>query len=106
MKNKPIFFHCDYGIYIPAVVKKDPKISAMAKLIYGDILALAQLDGLCETNNRYFADIYNIKKHKVYKLLRDLQWAGYLEVERDVDPLTGAILRRRLIPLVWPPKEG
>ena len=106
MKENPQMQDIHYGIYIPANVKMDLKISAMAKLLYGEILALAQLDGVCESNNRYFADIYNIKKHKVYQLLRDLQWAGYLEVERDRDPLTGAILRRRLIPLVWPPKEG
>lgn len=95
-----------YGVYIPGAVKEDTKISAMAKLVYGDILALSQLDGVCESNNRYFAELYGIKKHKVYQLLRDLQWAGYLAVERDRDPLTGAILRRRLIPKVWAPVEG
>ena len=105
MKEKPQVQDIHYGIYIPAKVKMDLKISAMAKLLYGEILALAQLDGVCESNN-YFADIYNIKKHKGYQLLRDLQWAGYLKVERDMDPETGAVVCRRLIPLVWPPKEG
>lgn len=64
MKEKPQVQDIHYGIYIPAKVKMDLKISAMAKLLYGEILALAQLDGVCESNNRYFADIYNIKKHQ------------------------------------------
>ena len=105
MKEKPQVQDINYGVYIPAKVKMDLKISAMAKLLYGEILTLAQLDGVCESNNRYFADIYNIKKHKVYQLLRDLQWAGYLEVQREKDPETGAVVCRRLIPLIWTPRE-
>lgn len=65
-KQKPNF----YAI-IPASVRY-AKISANAKLLYGEISALTQKEGFCWSGNGYFSKLYDVDPRSVTRWLKEL----------------------------------
>jgi len=51
----------DYFTITPAKVRYHDKLSPNAKLLYGEIAALANKYGYCFASNAYFAEVYNVK---------------------------------------------
>lgn len=66
---------------IPAAVRYDPHLKPNAKLIYGEISALASAYGYCWASNRYFAENYGFARKTVSALINDLAERGYITVE-------------------------
>lgn len=50
----------NYYAKIPADVRYNDKLSPNAKLLYGEITALASKKGVCWAQNKYFADLYKV----------------------------------------------
>ena len=62
-----------YQVNIPANVRFDRKLSAHAKLLYGEIKALCDKEGYCWATNRYLASLYGVKKETISYWLRQLK---------------------------------
>jgi hypothetical protein len=71
-----------YYAVIPASVRYCEELSASAKLMYGEISALSNAKGYCYANNRYFAELYHIKRiQTISDWVAQLQKLGFISVE-------------------------
>ena len=70
-----------YYVIIPAKVRYDDNLAANAKLLYGDIAALANEKGYCWATNEYFAGLYKVSKKSISTWIKGLCDAGYIKVE-------------------------
>jgi hypothetical protein len=61
-----------YYAIIPADVRYSTKLSANAKLLYGEITALCTHKGYCYANNKYFKDLYKVSTVTVSRWLAEL----------------------------------
>lgn len=71
----------NYYAIIPANVRYDKKLRANEKLLYGEITALAQKDGICWATNEYFAKLYDVRKEQVSRWIANLVECNYLKSE-------------------------
>lgn len=71
----------NYYTIIPATVRYDTKLKYTEKLLYGEITALANKNGYCFAQNKYFADLYNVTLISVSRWISHLQELGYIETE-------------------------
>lgn len=74
-----------YYAIIPATVRYDTSIPANAKLLYGEISALLNVDGYCFASNQYFADLYSVTVKSISRLVSLLEQAGYIRVQIEKD---------------------
>ncbi len=74
-----------YYAVIPADVRYDDRLPANAKLLYGEITALANAKGFCYASNDYFCKLYGFSDPTITRLLKALEDNGYInrEVIRD-----------------------
>ncbi|MDR2223787.1 MAG: helix-turn-helix domain-containing protein [Flavobacteriaceae bacterium] len=70
-----------YYAIIPASVRYDKELQPNAKLLYGEITALAQREGFCWAGNDYFAELYGVSTETISRWISALKKAGYIEVE-------------------------
>ena len=84
-----------YYAVIPADVRYDDRLPANAKLIYGEITALANAKGFCYASNDYFCQLYGFSERTISRLFGALENSGYIrrEVERDKD---GTVTSRKI----------
>ncbi len=69
----------NYYAIIPANVRYDKDLSANAKLLYGEIIALSNGEGYCWATNSYFANLYNVKNIAVSRWISQLVKKGYIK---------------------------
>jgi len=74
--------HRGYYAIIPAIVRYDTELKPNAKLLYGEISALANESGYCWAANQYFADLYNVNDTTISKWISQLVSKGYIMSER------------------------
>ena len=55
----------NYYAVIPANVRYDKDLTANAKLLYGEISALAQKNGICFATKEYFSKLYNLSERAI-----------------------------------------
>ncbi len=94
MSDKP-----NYYAIIPADIRYDKTLKDKAKFLYAEITALCNKDGYCFASNKYFADLYGVRKETISRLLNDLKNKGYIEIKIEYDEKTKEI-KRRLIYLL------
>lgn len=86
--SQPNFF-----AIIPAHVRYCTKIEPGAKLLYGEITALANLHGYAWASNKYFMDAYGVSETTIQNWLRSLKEVGFIEV---VIEKKGFVTHRRI----------
>lgn len=75
MEQKP-----SYYAIIPARVRY-ADIKANAKLIYGEITALANQNGYCWASNEYFGDLYGVSSKQVSLWVKELADNKFVKLE-------------------------
>lgn len=85
-----------YFAIIPANVRYDENLTANAKLLYGEITALANEKGYCWAANTYFAQLYGVSKTSVSKWIKQLVDKGYIRSQIIYKEGTKEILNRYL----------
>lgn len=70
-----------YYAIIPANVRYDKRLNANAKLLYGEITALASKTGQCWAGDTYFSELYDVSQRTIQRWLLDLEKAGYIKRE-------------------------
>ena len=71
----------NYYAIIPATVRYDTNLKYAEKLLYGEITALANKNGYCYAQNKYFADLYNVTAVSVSRWISHLQELVYTKTE-------------------------
>ena len=85
-----------YWAVIPAGVRYDNDLRPNAKLLYGEISALAMAEGYCWANNDYFAGLFGLSKKTVGELLSQLARRGHIRLEVERDSQTNEVLARKI----------
>jgi hypothetical protein len=70
-----------YYAIIPANVRYDKRLTANAKLLYGEITALCNEKGYCWASNDYFASLYEVSKQSISHWIKQLCDYGYIKSE-------------------------
>lgn len=96
----------NYYAVIPANVRYDKNLTANAKLLYGEISALAQKDGVCYATNKYFAELYNVSQVSISKWINSLVDKKYINFKIIYKEGTKEILNRYLTLVYDPIKEN
>jgi len=83
-----------YYAIIPASVRYDVRLTANAKLLYGEITALTNEKGYCWASNDYFASLYEVSKTSISKWVSALRDAGHITLQLQYKEGTKHILHR------------
>lgn len=92
-----------YFSVIPGSVRNDTHLTATAKLFFGDISSMAQIDGYCFASNTYFAERFGLAERTVTRTLKQLEERGHIKTQLFRDRATGKMTGRRIYPLYNPP---
>lgn len=87
-----------YFTVIPATVRQDDQLSTNAKILYGDIVALANASGYCYASNQYFTETLGVTERSVTRLIAKLAERGHIRVRVLRDPKSGLVTGRRIYP--------
>ena len=71
----------DYFIQIPPEVLFEPKLSAGAKLFYGEVLFLTYTYGFCSQKNAYFAANHRVSLRTVENWIKELKNKDLIKIE-------------------------
>ena len=85
-----------YYAIIPSSVRYDTKLSPVAKLLYGEISALTNKEGFCWAENEYFAELYNLHKQTISRLIQQLRHGGYVKITLEYRKGSKQVKRRLL----------
>jgi len=96
----------NYFAIIPANVRYDKNLKDKAKLLYGEIAALCNKEGVCWAKNEYFADLYDVTKTTVSTLIKNLIDNGYIKSKLIYKEGTKEILNRYLSIVTDPIKKN
>lgn len=96
----------NYYSIIPAHVRYDKRLKANEKLLYSEITALTNKDGVCWATNNYFANLYDVSIVSVSTWIKNLIDCGYISRELIYKNGSKEILKRYLRILIAPLKEN
>ena len=86
----------NYYAIIPAEVRYNNKLTANAKLLFGEITALTNKTGVCWATNKYFAELYSVDKKTISRWIHQLQEEGYLDIVMEYNIETKQITKRSM----------
>lgn len=81
-------------IRIPNIVKRDSRLTCIAKLLYGDILSLSSRQSICYAGNKYFSNQYSCSTKTISRAIKLLEELNYITINNNNNS------KRYLTPLV------
>jgi hypothetical protein len=91
-----------YYTLIPAEVRYSKQISPGAKILYGEILTLASVNGYCNASNQYWASLFDVDDKTVSEWIRQLVSVEFIrsdilkDYQRKLYPKFGHIKEKNL----------
>lgn len=70
-----------YFAIIPAEVRYDNELPPGARILYGELTALARAEGFAWASNRYFAELYQCDENTISRWVSALAERGHVRVE-------------------------
>ena len=91
-----------YGL-IPKVVRHHKELKSNTKLLYAEISACINEDGVCTEKNIYFQKVLNIGKTTLDSSLRQLRLHGFIQIVMEIEENSNKFLKRyiTLTPTTW-----
>lgn len=86
-----------YGI-IPQPIRHHQGLKANSKLMYAEIMACLEDDGICIKRNIYFSKVLNITKETASKSITELRKYGLIEVSIEYENGTNKFIKRYITP--------
>lgn len=71
----------DYFIQIPSRVLFETKLSAAAKLFYGEVLLLSHTNGFCSNDNHYFIKNHDVTDKTIQNWINELKSLKLIKIE-------------------------
>lgn len=94
-----------YYAILTAEVRYDKRLTPNAKLLYAEIIALANQKGFCWSSNSYFAELYGVSTTSISKWVSQLIEFKYLKREIVYKKGTKEVSNRYLTLVTHPPQE-
>lgn len=85
-----------YYAIIPAKIRYDKSLPPNAKLLYGEITALANEKGYCYAKNSYFAELYDVAPETVSRWIKKLKDKAFIKTQCIYKDGTNQIIERRI----------
>ena len=80
--------------YIPANVRYDKNLSPRDKLIFCEITATLDENGVCTKNNIHFSKVFDVAKNTISASITNLRKHGYIHVQIEKDEKTQKFIKR------------
>lgn len=84
----------NYFVVIPADVRYNKDLTANAKILFGEIAALSNKEGVCWASNSYFANLYDTSVVSVSRWFSQLEKAGLIETKMVFDSKEKKVTKR------------
>ena len=84
----------NYYAILTSDVRYCPDLSAQEKLLFAEITALTNKDGVCFAGNKYFADLYGLSTVTISRQISALEKEGFIKIEYEK---SGAKVKKRII---------
>ena len=88
------------GLWIPAEILLNEKLSDKEKIILAIILYLSEETKSCFASNKYIASIVNVTANRVSKIISSLKDKEYIKVKLKYKTDSKEIEQRQIIPIV------
>lgn len=86
-----------YGV-IPQPIRHHQGLKANSKLMYAEIMACLEDNGICIKRNIYFSKVLNITKETASKSITELRKYGLIEVSIEYENGTNKFIKRYITP--------
>lgn len=87
-----------FGI-LPTNIRHNKNLKPLSKLLFCEITASLEDDGVCVKRNIYFSKIMDISKVYVSRCLKELRDNGYIHVEIELEEGTQRFIKRYITPI-------
>ena len=95
------------GVWVPAEILLDSKLTDKEKLILSIICNLSQNNNYCYASNRYFSNLLNVTIGRISKWITSLKSKNYIDIEivykegtKEIKNRIIKIIKAELIPIV------
>ena len=88
------------GLWIPAEILLDEKLSDKEKIILSMIVYLSEENKCCFASNKYFASIVNVTTNRISKIISSLNTKEYINIKLKFKTDSKEIEERQIIPIV------
>ena len=83
------------GLWIPAEILLNEELTDKEKLILAMILYLSEETSSCFASNKYIANIVNVTRDRVSKIISSLRDKNYIKVKLKYNKVGGEIKKKK-----------